>query len=38
MDIALGENHWYQQHQANAVIKPITGKETEVRRHDDDGY
>jgi hypothetical protein len=25
--IALGDNHWSQQHHANAVIHPITGKE-----------
>jgi hypothetical protein len=29
MAIALGDNHWSQQHQANAVIHPITGKEME---------
>jgi hypothetical protein len=29
MAIALGENHWSQQHQANAVIHPVTGKEME---------
>jgi hypothetical protein len=27
--IALGDNHWSQQHQANAVIHPVTGKEME---------
>jgi hypothetical protein len=27
--IALGDNHWYQQHQANASIHPVTGKEME---------
>jgi hypothetical protein len=27
MDIALGNNHWAQQHQAYAVIHPVTGKE-----------
>jgi hypothetical protein len=27
--IALGNNHWSQQHQAKAVIHPITGKEME---------
>jgi hypothetical protein len=27
--IALGNNHWYQQHQDNAVIHPITEKEME---------
>jgi hypothetical protein len=27
--IALGANHWYRQHQANAVIHPVTGKEME---------
>jgi hypothetical protein len=27
--IALGNHHWSQQHQANAVIQPITGKEME---------
>jgi hypothetical protein len=29
MAIALGENHWSRQHQANAVIHPTTGKEME---------
>jgi hypothetical protein len=29
MAIALGNNHWYQQHLADAVIHPITGKEME---------
>jgi hypothetical protein len=29
MAIALGYNHWYRQHLANAVIHPITGKEME---------
>jgi hypothetical protein len=29
MAIALGTNHWSQQHQANAVIYPVTGKEIE---------
>jgi hypothetical protein len=29
MDIALGANHWYWQHLANAVVHPVTGKETE---------
>jgi hypothetical protein len=29
MAIALGDNHWYRQHQANAVIQPVTGKEME---------
>jgi hypothetical protein len=29
MAIALGNNHWPQQHQANAVIHPVTGKEME---------
>jgi hypothetical protein len=29
MAIALGDNHWYRQHQANAVIHPVTGKEME---------
>jgi hypothetical protein len=24
--IALGNKHWYRQHQANAVIHPVTGK------------
>jgi hypothetical protein len=27
MAIALGNRHWSQQHQANAVVHPITGKE-----------
>jgi hypothetical protein len=26
MDIALGNNHWSQRHQANAVIHPVTRK------------
>jgi hypothetical protein len=26
MAIALGHNHWSKQHQANAVIHPVTGK------------
>jgi hypothetical protein len=29
MAIALGDNHWSRQHQANAVIHPATGKEME---------
>jgi hypothetical protein len=29
MAIALGNNHWSQQHLANSVIHPITGKEME---------
>jgi hypothetical protein len=29
MSIALGNNHWSQRHQANAVIHPVTGKEME---------
>jgi hypothetical protein len=29
MAIALGNNHWSQQHQANTVIHPVTGKEME---------
>jgi hypothetical protein len=29
MAIALGNNHWSRQHQANAVIHPVTGKEIE---------
>jgi hypothetical protein len=29
MATALGDNHWSRQHQANAVIHPITGKEME---------
>jgi hypothetical protein len=29
MAIALGNRHWSQQHQANAVVHPITGKEME---------
>jgi hypothetical protein len=29
MAIALGDNHWSQQHQTNAVIHPVTGKEME---------
>jgi hypothetical protein len=29
MAISIGHNHWSQQHQANAVIHPVTGKEME---------
>jgi hypothetical protein len=29
MAISLGINHWYQQHFANAVVHPVTGKEME---------
>jgi hypothetical protein len=29
MAIALGDNHWSRQHQASAVIHPVTGKEME---------
>jgi hypothetical protein len=29
MTIALGHNYWSKQHQANAVIHPVTGKEME---------
>jgi hypothetical protein len=29
IDIALGNKDWSQQHQANAVIHPFTGKEME---------
>jgi hypothetical protein len=29
MTIALGDKHWSQQHQANAIIHPVTGKEME---------
>jgi hypothetical protein len=29
MAIALGNHHWSQAHQANAVVHPITGKEME---------
>jgi hypothetical protein len=29
MAITLGHNHWSQQHQDNAVIHPVTGKEME---------
>jgi hypothetical protein len=29
MAIALGDNHWYHQHLADAVIQPTTGKEME---------
>jgi hypothetical protein len=27
--ISLGHNHWSQQHHANAIIHPVTGKEME---------
>jgi hypothetical protein len=26
MAIALGNNHWSEQHHANAVVHPVTGK------------
>jgi hypothetical protein len=29
MAISLGHNHWSQQHHANTVIHPVTGKEME---------
>jgi hypothetical protein len=29
MAIILGNNHWSQRHQANAVIHPVTGQEME---------
>jgi hypothetical protein len=29
MSIDLGTHHWYQQHCANAVVHPVTGKEME---------
>jgi hypothetical protein len=29
MAIALGNHHWSQTHQANAVVHPVTGKEME---------
>jgi hypothetical protein len=29
MAIALGDNHWSRQHQENAFIHPVTGKEME---------
>jgi hypothetical protein len=29
MAIALGNHHWSQQHQSNALIHPVTGKEME---------
>jgi hypothetical protein len=29
MAIALGDNHWSRQHQANAGIHPVAGKEME---------
>jgi hypothetical protein len=29
MAIALGNHHWSQQHQSNAVVHPVTGKEME---------
>jgi hypothetical protein len=31
MAIALGDNHWSQQHQANAAIHPVTRKEMEYK-------
>jgi hypothetical protein len=27
--VALGPNHWYQQHFSNAVVHPVTGKQME---------
>jgi hypothetical protein len=29
MAIALDDNHWSQQHHANAIIHPVTGKKME---------
>jgi hypothetical protein len=29
MAISFGDNHWSQQHQANSVIHPVTGKAVE---------
>jgi hypothetical protein len=29
MAISIGDNHWSQQHHANAVIQPVTGKAME---------
>jgi hypothetical protein len=29
MAISLGDSHWYQQHLANTIIHPVTGKEME---------
>jgi hypothetical protein len=29
MAISIGHNHWSQQHHANDVIHPVTGKEME---------
>jgi hypothetical protein len=29
MAISLGNHHWFQQHHANAVVHPVTGKEME---------
>jgi hypothetical protein len=29
MDVALGKNHWSQQHIANAVVHPVTDKQME---------
>jgi hypothetical protein len=29
MVVAIGDNHWSQQHQSNAVIHPVTGKAME---------
>jgi hypothetical protein len=34
MAIALGDNHWSRQHQANAVIHPVTGREMEYTTHE----
>jgi hypothetical protein len=31
MEIALGTNHWYQQHYVNAVVHPATDKEMEYK-------
>jgi hypothetical protein len=33
MAVSLGNNHWSQRHQANAVIHPVTGKEMEYSAH-----
>jgi hypothetical protein len=36
MAISLGDNHWYQQHFANAVVHMVTGKQMEYMALMDD--
>jgi hypothetical protein len=38
MAIALGTNHWFQQHFSNAVVHPLTGKQMEYMTIMNDPY